>query len=90
MPERPSEIFARLASEAGIDLTPHDLENLAPYDLAADCNRLWPSFSHEWLSEGDVIELKRDGQPDRRVRVTKVIPGPGGQVMYDTEPVDAA
>jgi hypothetical protein len=64
-----------------------DPEDLIPYDLEANASRLWPQFPHEWLGVGDVIELKR-GTETTRVRVTKVIPGPGGQVMYDTEPAD--
>lgn len=59
--------------------------DLIPYDLEADAHVLWPNFEHECLAEGDVIELKRNGET-YPVRVTRVIPGPDGQVMYDTEP----
>jgi hypothetical protein len=64
--------------------TPPD--DLIPYDLEADPPLLWPTFPHDHLGVGDTIELKRDGRPHRVVRVTRVIPGPGGQVMYEWEP----
>lgn len=63
-------------------------DDLIPYDLAADPPLLWPTFPHEHLDVGDTIELKRDGRPHRVVRVTRVIPGPGGQVMYEWEPAE--
>lgn len=60
--------------------------DLVPYDLEADAHVLWPNFEHEHLAVGDLIDLKRDGEFHRQVRVTRVIPGPDGQVMYETEP----
>lgn len=58
---------------------------LIPFDLETHASRIWPMFPHEHLAVGDVFEVKRDGQPCA-LRVTEVIPGPDGQVMYDTEP----
>jgi hypothetical protein len=60
-------------------------DDLIPYALEADASRLWPNFPHEWLKVGDTIELKRGGEV-ALVHVTRVIPGPGGQVMYETQP----
>lgn len=65
-------------------------DELVPYDLEADPHLIWPQFEHDRLAVGDTFELKRDGRPYRVLRVTRVIPGPGGQVMYDTEPAGAA
>lgn len=62
-----------------------DIGGPIPFDLEADASRLWPMFPHEHLSVGDVFEVTRDGRPCA-LRVTEVIPGPDGQVMYDTEP----
>lgn len=64
--------------------------DLVPYDLEADPRLLWLLFPHEGLAVGDTIELKRGGdRPDRVVRVTRVVWGPGGQVMYEWEPTEA-
>jgi hypothetical protein len=61
-------------------------DDLVPYDLEAAAHLMWLQFPHDGFAVGDVFELKRDGRTDRVLRVTKVIPGPDGQVMYDTEP----
>jgi hypothetical protein len=71
----------------GLKPFPEDIGGLTPFDLEADASRLWPMFPHEHLAVGDVFEVTRDGRACA-LRVTKVIPGPGGQVMYETEPAE--